>query len=248
MQSIMSVKDHKRRWLGLFVVLWLGTSTILSAGLPSRRSNLSREPGAIYFEDFLDKPVKMRVLKQVPIYATAERRRALGTMKKGLDVQVVAMNEKQFRVRGRALHGDVAGWMLASELGSPDKNLVKNLRKMYERQLVVQELVAKNQVALGMTLDEVTQSMGKPSRKTTKLDKGGRSDVYEYATFERVPQTRFVPDRFGRIFRKTVWVKVETGTVSISFKDEVVQSIENKEGEPRGGRDVKIVPVPIELY
>lgn len=221
---------------------------LLHADLLDReKSNLSREPGAIYLEDFLDKPVKMRVMKEVPIYATAERKRALGTLKAPRYVDVLAMNETGYRVRGMALHGQVAGWVLAAEVMSEDKNLAANLRKMYERQKVVQELIDNNQVALGMTIDEVQASLGKPDRKSSKLDKDGRHDVFEYVTYEKVPQYRYVQDAYGRLIRQTYYIKVETGKVSISFKNENVESIEEKEGEPQMG-DLKIVPLPIELF
>jgi len=37
--------------------------------------------------------------------------RALGTMAAGTPVALVAMSDTAYRVRGRAGHGDVAGWM-----------------------------------------------------------------------------------------------------------------------------------------
>ena len=119
-----------------------------------------------------------------------------------------------------------SGWVLAEQLISKNKDLAANLRKMYERQLVVQDLIDKNQVALGMTLDEVQASMGKPSRKSSKLTKEGRADTYEYVTYDEVPQHRYVRDGFGNLIRQTIYIRVETGKVAISFRDEVVESIE----------------------
>ena len=211
------------------------------------KSNLSREPGAIYFEDFLKEPVRLHVLKEVPIYATAERKRAVGTLKAPRAVEVLAMTDKGYRVRGLALHGQVAGWVLASELDSEDPEFAINLRKLYERQVVVQDLIANAQVAIGMTIDEVKASLGKPDRKSSKLDKTGRSDVYEYVTYEKIPQYQYVRDAYGNMIRKVYYIKVETGKVAISFKDELVESIEEKEGEPQLGK-LKIIPVPIELF
>ena len=99
-----------------------------------------------------------------------------------------------------------------------------------------------------MNTDEVVTSMGKPSRKNSKLDRDGRSDTYEFSTFERVAQYRFRRDSQGNLFRQKYYVKMETGKLSVKFKNDIVESIEETEGNPLGGADLKIVPIPIELF
>jgi hypothetical protein len=234
------------RSVGLGLLFVAGSA--LGDLLPLReKSNLSREPGAIYLEDFLDKPVRMQLSGAVPIYAGIGRDREIGMLRKDQEVEILAMTDDQYRVRGRAQHGQVAGWILAEQVVSKDKDFRTNLRKMYERQVVVQELIENQQVALGMNIEEVTAALGKPSRKSSKLTKEGRSDVFEYSTYERVPQYRYARDNLGRVYKQTYYVQVETGKVEISFKNEVVESIEDKEGAPGTG-EVKIVPFPIELF
>jgi len=41
-----------------------------------------------------------------------------------------------------------------------------------------------------------------------------------------------------------VYVKVEVGTLSVSFKDGVVSEIEETKGNPLGGGGVQIIPPP----
>ena len=220
-----------------------------TAALPAReKSSLSREPGAIYFEDFTEKRVELLAIRQDPIYATAQRKRALGVLKKARKVIVLAMTDKQYLIRGMALHGQVKGWVLPSSLASLDKEFVANLRALYERQKIVGELIENHQIALGMTTEEVVASMGKPGRKHSKLDKGGRRDVYDYVTYERVPQYQTRRDAYGNLIRQKYYIKVESGKLSVTFKNEVVESIEETEGNPLGGDGAKIVPVPIELF
>ena len=212
------------------------------------KSSLSREPGAIYFEDFTEKRVELLAIRQDPIYATAQRKRALGMLKKAKKVIVLAMTEKQYLIRGMALHGQVKGWVFPSSLASLDKDFVANLRALYERQKIVEDLIKNHQIALGMTTDEVVASMGKPGRKHSKLDKGGRSDVYDYVTYERVPQYQTRRDAYGNLIRQKYYIKVESGKLAVTFKNEVVESIEETEGNPLGGGGAKIVPIPIELF
>lgn len=230
------------------IVGWISILPSPGAAPQREKSSLSREPGAIYFEDFTDKRVELLAIRQDPIYATAQRKRALGVLKKSRKVIVLAMTEKQYMIRGMALHGQVKGWVFPSSLASLDKEFVANLRALYERQKVVEDLIKNHQIALGMTTEEVIASMGKPGRKHSKLDKGGRKDVYDYVTFERIPQYQTRRDAYGNLIRQKYYIKVESGKLSVTFKNEVVQSIEETEGNPLGGDGAKIVPIPIELF
>lgn len=231
--------------LVLSATLW----PILSGAAPSRsKSNLNREPEAIYLEDFTEDKVELFAIKQDPIYLSTQRKRALGQLKKGKKVTVLAMTEKQYLIRGMALHGQVKGWILPSALNPLNKKFAANLQVLYERQKIVNELIKDNQIALGMRIDEVIASMGKPSRKNSRLDRGGRYDTYEYVTYERVPQFQIRRDSLGNVFRQRYYVKMETGKLAVKFKNEIVESIEETEGNPLGGGDVKIVPIPIELF
>ena len=142
-------------------------------------------------------------------------------------------------------HGDVAGWMSKNDLIAADPNLHENLKKVFERQQKVQALIESNEVALGMTVEEVEQSLGRPARRSSKLTAAGRHDVLEYATYDRVPQTVTGRDPYGRLVQSIVYVKVETGTLSVTFKDNIVEAIEEKQGNPLGTGGVKIVVPPI---
>jgi len=242
----MKIKPHwslSAALLGALALTALPTTSHARSG-----SNLSREPGAIYLEDFLDQRVELLAIEQVPIYATAQRQRALGTLKKGGKVEITAMTDKQYQIRGAALHGQVKGWVLPSALASLDKDFVANLRALYERQKIVEELIAEHQIALGMNIAEVVASMGKPSRKSSKLDKSGRNDIYDYVTYKRVPRYRTGHDRFGNVVQQVYYIKVESGKLTVSFKNEIVETIEETEGNPLGSGGVRIVPFPIELF
>ncbi len=231
----------------------LAASWPLPAQLPvsglSRRSEsrLADEPGTISIEGLLPKPVVVKVPQEAVIYYHSDLQRPLGSMAPGTVVTLVALSDTAYRVRGRARHGDVAGWLRPTDVISPDPDLHANLKKVYERQQKVQELIANKEVALGMTLDEVRESLGKPARTSSKVTAFGREDTLEYATFERVPQTVTGRDPFGRLVQSVVYVKVETGTLSVQFKDNVVEAIEEKQGNPLGGGGVKIVVPPIIL-
>ena len=210
-----------------------------------QKSGLAREPGAIYLADFTSERTKLQVKGDPPIYKSTLMESAIGILKKGREVELVAMTDKLYRVRGAAQHGTVVGWVKPSQLTSLDKDFVANMKKLYERQKKVEKLIENNEIALGMTVDEVAESLGRPSRKSSKLDRGGRKDIYEYATYKRIPQYRYVRDQTGRLYKETYYIKVESGKLKVTFNNKIAESIEESEGETGPNPEVKIVPAPI---
>jgi hypothetical protein len=226
---------------------WFTLALLALASLASaqRSSSLNVEPGTMSLEGIEGLTVRLTVAQQAPIYYTAVMDRPLGTMAAGTPVTIVAMSDIAYRVRGRAMHGDTAGWMRMTDIKSPDPDLPKKLKAIFDRHQQVQDLIAKNEVAIGMTPVEVQQSLGKPTRKSSRITAAGRQDTLEYAVFEKIPQMVTGRDQFGHIVQSVVYVKTEVGRLSVAFKDGYVEAIEETKGEPLAGGSVKIVPPPI---
>ena len=212
------------------------------------KSALHDEPGTLTIEGLLAKPIRLTVKQESTIYYHAIMDRALGTMAAGTPVTLVAMSDTAYRVRGRARHGDVAGWMKPEDLILPDPQLPQKLKAFFDRQQKVQALIDNHQVGIGMTREEVQKSLGKPTRTTSRLTAAGREERLEYAVFEKVPQTAVGRAPDGQLVQSVVYVKVEVGTLSISFKDNVVEAIEETKGNPLRGNGVQIVPVPMMVW
>lgn len=209
-----------------------------------RKSSLPPEPGTMDVEDLLTKPVMLKILREAPVYTRSTLDHALGSMAPGTQVKLVGLADHACRVRGRARHGDVSGWVRLADLQLPDPDLLANVRKLHDRQRQVEDMIARKQVALGMTAEEVTASLGKPKRKSTKITQTGREEKFEYVVYERVPQYTTGLDPFGRPVQSVVYLKVETGNLAVTLKDNVVDSIEETKGNPLGEGGVKIVPGP----
>lgn len=235
--------------LSLALTLPPATASAQSSGLGNRsRLAANTEPGAMYIEDILPKPVRLTVAGESVIYYQLDLQRPLGAMAPGTPVQLVAMAEDLYKVRGRARHGDVAGWMKMSDLKSADPKLAEKLKAFFERQKAVDEVIANKQVALGMTVDEVKTSLGNPSRKSSKITAAGREEALEYSIFDRVPQITTGRDAEGNLVQRTIYVKVEVGRLTVSFKDNIVTEIQETMGNPLGPGGVRIIPGPITVF
>ncbi|MCX6856879.1 MAG: hypothetical protein NTV80_18465 [Verrucomicrobia bacterium] len=237
----------KSSFIVLAGVVGLFSITPVSAQLSVRRptSKLLVEAGTVHVEDMLTRPVMLKILVDTPIYANSTMDRATGSMAPGTLVKLVGFSDTAYRVRGRARHGDTSGWVRMADVLSPDPNLLPNLKKMHERQTQVEALITEHQIALGMTSEEVIASMGKPSRKTSKLSAAGKDEKFEYIVYERIPQYNTSFDAFGRPIQTVTYLKVETGSLSVNFKNSIVDTIEETKGNPLGSGGVKIVPGPM---
>ena len=230
----------------LFTLFALQTTEAQTVTSSSRnKSSLqSLEPGTFSVEGMTPKPVVLKVQLESPMYPTSKFQGAIGSFAPGTLVTLIAMSDTAYRVRGRARHGDVAGWIRQADVLSADPNLATNLKKLYERTKKVEELIQNRQVALGMTSQEVQASLGKPSRTSAKINAAGKEEKLEFSIYEKVPQTTTGRDPFGQLVQTVIYVKVEVGTLSVSFKDGVVAEIEETKGNPLGGGGVQIVPPP----
>lgn len=229
---------------------------------------LIRESGAIYLSDFGEKPIKLTLNRAANAYFDVGMTRFAGTLRFPQTVQAEAFSESGLRIRGNARQGGIAGWIPFSDVEGLPEGFMENLRKAEERRLAVEALIAENEVALGMTAEEVHRSLGKPQKKTRSTSKEAASQIWEYIQYELVPQTVVgpgfsqtvvtIPGATNRppktivtgssgLTSSTVYVKVPVGKMTIKFSDDIVESIEESEQEnPRG--QVSVVVPPINVY
>lgn len=98
-----------------------------------------------------------------------------------------------------------------------------------------------------MTAAEVLQSLGKPQKKSSRLDVKGRSDAWDYIRYEKVAQQVPGYDAFGRLVYNYVYVKVPSGHLTVTLDNGLVSSIEQSEGDSQREGRVKIVAAPVEV-
>ena len=248
--------------LPLFALLLLLVATEADA------APIVRETGAIYLSDFGQKPLRLRVLRPAPCYFDIGMTRYAGTLRFPQIVQVEAFADYGCRIRGNAQQGGVAAWIPYNEIEPLPEGLLANLKKSEERRKVVDALIARNEVAIGMTIDEVGRSLGKPQKVTNRADKRGTRQVWEFIKYALVPQTTYAPGygqtivthpgkskkpqavivQGGGYYPNTIYVKVPVGTLKVFFKDGIVDALDQTEGTLVGAGQVSVVTPPINVY
>jgi hypothetical protein len=236
-------------------------------GAAADAAPIIRETGAIYLSDFDQKPLRLRILRPAHSYFDIGMTRYAGTLRFPQIVQVEAFADYGCRIRGNAQQGGVAAWIPYNELEPLPKGLLENLKLSEERRKAVDALIARNEVAIGMTIEEVQRSLGRPQKITNRADKEGTRQVWEYIKYDLIPQTTYTPGYQpfvtypGRhrkpapvivqnpgYYPNTIYVKVPVGTLTVSFKEGVVDALDQSEGTLVGASQVSIVTPPINVY
>ena len=241
----------------------------LFAGSTAWSGPIVREAGAIYLSDFDLEPLRIALREPAPCYFELNAKRYAGTLRfpQAVRLDAVAPNG-MLRVRGNAKQGGVAAWVDPAYLEPLPTDFVANLQRAEERRREVEALIARNEVAIGMTLDEVARSLGKPQKRSSRTSRDGSSQVFEYVRYKLIPQTVYSPayvesitgirpDPRARLETvvvrggygynaSTVYVKVPVGTITVAFTDGIVESIEESEGTLVGA-DASIVVPPVNL-
>lgn len=230
-----------------FVLLLLAGWLWLPLASAQQKSGLNQEPGAIYVEELTDKKITLYVPEAVPVYSDLRGKRSIGMLIPDQEVTLVAFSDKACRVRARATHGEIVGWVGMRQLRAKDPQLFDRLKKAAERQALVEAYIDKKEIALGMTPDEVQRALGKPDEETTDVSQGGITSAFSYVVWDRVPRRNWARDRFGRLVQTVIYVKVETGRMTVTFENGVVTNIQTTKGRPNWNNTRIVVP-PVPLW
>lgn len=212
---------------------------------PERKSLLNSDPDVVYLDESFQPAIELKVVKEAPVFSDKEGKLRLGTLKSGQTVRVEAITDKIYRVRGQGTRDGIAGWVAPWAFSSKDPEFVANLKQLYERQIQVQRLIAAKEIAVGMTLDEVSQSLGKPTKKNLRRTEKGHSGSWEFIDYDELKHyiTRVDPVT-GVVYRQFSHVtQVEKSKIVVEFEDDVVTAIE--ESEDKRGGNVRVIVAPL---
>lgn len=212
---------------------------------PERKSLLDSDPDVVYLDRTLKEPIHLKVIKEAPVYSDKEGRHRLGTLKAEQNVKLEAVTDKIYRVRGQGTRDGIAGWVAPWAFSSKDPQFVTHLKEFYERQIEVQALIEAKTVAVGMTLDEVSQSLGKPTKTSLRKTEKGQSGRWEFIDYEEIKHyiTRIDPVSGAAYRQFSHTTQIEKSRTAVDFEDNVVTAVE--ESEDNQGGKVRIVVPPL---
>ena len=213
-----------------------------------RKSLLNSEPGVIYLAEILEVPIKLKVINEAPLFSDKDGKIRLGFLKADQTVELEGMTEKAYRVRGQGrTNNGIVGWVGPHAFSHPQEDFVEKLKQLYDRQIAVNKIIEDKAIAIGMTLDEVGKSRGKPTKTSVRRTAKGEEGSWEYIEYEEIKHyiTRVDPNS-GQSFRQLSHItREETGKTVVEFEDGLVTALQENEDNSPG--NVRIILPPLVL-
>jgi hypothetical protein len=209
------------------------------------KSLIDRAPDIIHLGDFLEKPIKLQVKENTDVFSDKNAKNRIGTLLGDQSVQLEAMTEWAYKVRGKGEKYGIVGWVNPRSFDcKEDTEFIEHLKQIYKRQLEVQALIEAKKIALGMTPNEVSQAIGKPTKMQTRQTANGISARWEYVVYEEIKHYDYIRDpSSGQVFRQLSYIsKEEKSRKNVDFENGVVTAIEDSEQKTAAGP--KIVSTP----
>jgi hypothetical protein len=233
-----------KRCLAFALSLFLALPALAQIKRAERKSLLDQDPDVVYFEEESKKPIMLGVIKEAPVYSDKEGKVKLGTLKADQTVRLEAMTERAYKVRGKGTSDGISGWVPPWAFSSKDPKFVENLKLLYARNIQVQKLIDAHQVAVGLTMEEVTKSLGTPTKTTMRKTGEGQSGRWEFIDYEEVKNYANVRDPItGQIFRQLISVtQIEKGKTAVEFENGMVSAVEESEDRQKSNNTRIIVP------
>lgn len=230
---------------GMKTMVWFLALATLVLPLDARPSRLDSDPEVVYLKDHLDKPFLVEVVKEAPLYSNQNGGLRLGSVKVGRKMQVVALTDKVFKVRGIGADKRTAGWAgsWAFEAGNPEA--LEQLEQLRQREVEVRALIDAGEIAVGMTLDEISQVRGKPTKTSVRKTGKGQSGRWEWVKYDQEKQyvTRVDPAS-GQVYRQfSHYTQIEKNRTVVEFEDGIVTAIEESKNRKAGGVRIVVPPV-----
>ncbi len=208
--------------------------------------NLVRERDAHYIADIFPEDVRfmLEVKEPTTVFRTRDARDPIGTLDAGQLVPLEGFTRFAFRVRGTSGRNVLVGWVNPEHLEHPEPEFHDKLILAGERREQVSKLIADRQIAIGMTLAEIRESRGDPTRRESRVTAEGREDLWEYIRYRQIPHYRTMRDpRTGAVYRQfDYYERIETSKVSIEFVDGVATSIAETEENTRRRQRITLAP------
>jgi hypothetical protein len=199
----------------------------------------------VYLEQAAVKPLELKVVREAPVFSDKEGKHQLGTLAANQIARIEAITDKAYRVRGMGKREGIAGWVAPWAFSPDDPEFATKLKQFYDRQIQVQQLIAKGEIACGMTMDEISRVLGKPTKTSSRKTESGETASWEYVRYEEVKHyITIVEPSTGTPYRKLSHItQEEKSRIKIDFENRITVAIEESEDQSRKNPLIIVPPM-----
>ncbi len=238
------------------VLSLLAATTAAFAAWPVLYAALPLPSGTVPITGLFSEPVLLTSRVDLTVFSGRDLRGPLGTLAVGAACELMAWSREVFYVQGVSTRGTkVTGWADPASLSEIPPTLLDDARDAARHRKTVEAAIARKDVILGMTSDDVRAAMGKPDSVARLRTEEADSEKWSYIVYDRVPQRETYRDFYGFLRERVTYIRVPVSRRDVHFENGLVVAVEDAE-EPAaavpydsGGvtRETVVVPMPRHL-
>jgi hypothetical protein len=173
--------------------------------------------------------LELKVLHRAPLTSHQDSSGLIAFLAKGQTVSVLELGERMYYVVARTPTGDARGWIDASLVEAPPAELMEKIRERRKHAATNRGLIARHEVAAGMTRDELRASIGEPdSRMELRLPDGSAAEQWSYVTYRYLPTYAVDTDAAGKSRRVVSYRRLPAGRKIVTFRGDEVVALEDE--------------------
>ncbi len=211
------------------LAVFLSLLSICCAQIKKSESTfLKNDQDVIFIEDLTAEKIVFDVIENRPVFFTKQGNNKLASIQKGAKAELIAFDDRAYKIKTKGRNGNIVGWVSPHALSCNDPDFISNFKKVYERQIIVNQYIRNEEVTIGMTPEEVIASLGEPTKTSLRRTNKGDSGRFEYIeTYEQKHYAYFRDPRTGQSYKKLSHVteEIKSKTV-IDFENHAVSAIE----------------------
>lgn len=195
-----------------------------------------REEGVLYFEGNLPDKITATLHSPVTVYLHRDFQMVLAVLDADQKIELIGMSPEGYIIRAKRQNNTINGWIRPEELPAGiDTSLFAKAKQNQAHHDDVAVAIANKSVTMGMTPDEVKQSMGNPEQVESRTDAKGTSLTWTYVTYQDQSQYGYSTDPYGRPILQPNPVKVPVGQTTVIFTNGVVSSVTEHKTDAKNG-------------
>lgn len=198
----------------------------------------------VYLEDYFDKPVELKAVRATSLTFSRDGTGAIDTISPRQTVVLVGIGAERYLVRARVSTGRADGWVRPADMEPIPESIMTELEKKSAAAAKVKEAIAKGEIEIGMTVDDVVKILGTTKVKSQIKDASGSREEWTYTTYKTVYVS--VPSNFnGTNYISTLPRKVPVSSKIVTFQNDKVTRYEVKDEDTTKYKSGQTVVPPI---
>ncbi len=170
--------------------------------------------------------LELTVVARAPVAAVLDQPSERGYLTPGRRVRVLRWSAERYYVASGSAFGAIEGWVSAAALTPAPADWLAAVRAKVARVRRNRELIARHEVVVGMTREEVRASLGEPQRRSEVRTGAAGDEEWVYREERYVPQYRREPGPEGGARQSVTYVKVPRSERRIRFSRGEVAAVE----------------------